>query len=153
ITRVCERLDEWGCRLSRLRRKMYDFDAQRCGLENVMTPRETAALLLRLLRGECADRATSDAVLALLELNQDDSMLRRHLPPGVRLAHKTGTLEGVRNDAGIVTVERPVVVAAFLRELVDVAQGHALLGLLGWCAHRAAGAAAAPLPSERWVEA
>src|SRR2546428_10334131 len=60
----------------------------------------------RLLRGGCRDRATSDAVLMLLERCQDKTMLRRYLPPAAKVAHKTGTLDESRNDAAIVAVDR-----------------------------------------------
>ena len=46
---------------------MFNWDAQRRGLENVATPAETVALLERLVCGELVDRATSDAVIAVLE--------------------------------------------------------------------------------------
>src|SRR5256885_2533336 len=67
VERVGERLREWGCSKTRLSRKMYDFEAAKRGHENVMTARETVSLLARLVPGECEDRPTSDAVLAVLE--------------------------------------------------------------------------------------
>jgi len=85
VERVGERLRGWGCVKTRLSRKMYDFEAAKRGHENVMTARETVSLLLRLQRGECEDRATSDAVLAVLEQCQDRSMLLRYLPYGVKV--------------------------------------------------------------------
>src|SRR5258708_15443416 len=48
--RVNEMLDEWGCGSTRLRRGMFDAEAKARGLDNRMTPRETAALLSRVLR-------------------------------------------------------------------------------------------------------
>lgn len=146
--RVALRLAEWGVTQSRLQRKMFDLEAKARGLENVMTPRETALLLLRLLRGGCADRATSDAVIALLRGCQDSTMLRRYLPHDVAIAHKTGWLDGVRNDAGIVWGLRPVIIAGFSCELPRHEEGSALLGLLGWCAYRAGGGEAPDLPPE-----
>jgi beta-lactamase class A len=146
--RVNERLRGWGCRDSRLARKMYDFEAAACGKENLMTAHETAALLQRLWRGDCADRATSDAVLDVLRQCEDRTMLRRYLPHGAAVAHKTGTLDESRNDAGIVQGERPVVVAAFTRELRDTGAAVSWLGLLGWCAYRAAGNPGGALPPE-----
>jgi beta-lactamase class A len=148
LERVGERLREWGCLLSRLSRKMYDFDAAKRGNENVMTPRETVSLLVRLQKGECEDRATSDAVLAVLEQCQDRTLLLRYLPYAAKVPHKTGTLDESRNDAAIVPGERPVVVAAFTRKLRDTGAAVSWLGLLGWCAYRAAGNAGDPLPSE-----
>jgi beta-lactamase class A len=96
------------------------------------------------------DRATSDAVLGLLERCQDRSMLRRYLPPETKVAHKTGTLDESRNDAGIIPGDRPIIVCGFVKSLRDPNAGAAWLGLLGWCAWRAAGGAGGPLPSERW---
>src|SRR5207244_13386299 len=99
-----------------------------------------------LLRVACEDRATSDAVLAVLAQCQDATMLRRYLPSAARVAHKTGTLDESRNDAGIVYGDRPVAVAGFTRKLRDTGAAVSWLGLLGWCASRAAGNSAAPLP-------
>ena len=148
LERVGERLREWGCSRTRLSRKMYDFEAAKRGQENVMTARETVSLLLRLKRGECEDRATSDAVLAVLEQCQDHTMLLRYLPSGTKVPHKTGTLDESRNDAGIVPGERPVIVAAFTRKLRDAGAAISWLGVLGWCAYRAAGNPGNPLPPE-----
>jgi beta-lactamase class A len=148
VDRVGERMREWGCPKSRLSRKMYDFEAAKQGNENLMTARESVSLLLRLRRGECEDRATSDDVLAVLEQNQDRTMLRRYLPYGLKVAHKTGTLDESRNDAAIIPGERPVIVAAFTRKLRDPGAGVSWLGVLGWCAYRAAGNPGDPLPPE-----
>ena len=86
VERVGERLREWGCPKTRLSRKMFDFEAAKRGHENVMTARETVSLLARLQRGECEDRQTSNAVLAVLEQCQDHTMLRRYLPYGTKVA-------------------------------------------------------------------
>ena len=112
VDRVGDRMREWGCPLSRLSRKMYDFEAAKRGSENVMTARETVSLLLRLQRGECEDRATSDAVVALLEQCQDRTMLLRYVPYATNAPHKTGTLRGVVNDAGVLLEDAPHVVAS-----------------------------------------
>jgi beta-lactamase class A len=148
LDRVNRRMREWGCAQSVFARKMYDFDAARCGKENLMTARETASLLLRLLRGECGDRSTSDAVIGILDECQDRTMLRRYLPYGAKVAHKTGTLDESRNDAALVRGERPVVVAAFTRKLTDPGAAVSWLGVLGWCAYRAAGNSGGALPPE-----
>lgn len=148
VERVGERLREWGCPQTRLSRKMFDFEAAKRGNENLMTARETVSLLARLQRGECEDRETSDAVLAVLEECQDRTMLRRYLPYSAKVPHKTGTLDESRNDAAIIPGERPVIVAAFTRKLRDAGAAVSWLGLLGWCAYRAAGNIGEPLPPE-----
>lgn len=140
IARVNERLDEWGCPASRLGALLFDRDAVSCGVRNVMTSRETARLLLRLVRGELVDRATSDSVLGLLAHADGGARLRRYLPFDARVAHKPGTIRGVRNDAGVVTRERSIVAVGFTADLADEAEGDLVLGLLGWAAYQAASA-------------
>lgn len=133
-------LDRWGCPRSRLRRAMYDFAARDRGLENEMTPRESARLLGMLVRSELVDRATSGAVLAILAANQDEARFRRYLPEGVWAANKSGSIARVRNDIGVVRVDGTSVVAAgFCSDLASEREGEAFLGFVGWSAYRAAG--------------
>jgi beta-lactamase class A len=154
VARVDERMADWGCALTRLARGMFDWDAQRRGLENVAVPSEIAALLERLVRGELVDRATSDAVVAVLERCQDDAMLRRYLAKGGRVANKTGTLVATRNDAAILFgPSRTVVVVAFMREVSDPLAAVHILGLIGRGAARAAGLEVPPLPFDAVVGA
>ena len=156
VERIADRMREWGCVRTQLRRRMFDFEAANRGLDNVASPREMAGLLTRLVRGELVDRATSDAVLAVLGATQDDALIRRYLPAGTRVAHKTGSLEKVRNDAAVIwaskTSERPVIAVGFVKDVPDIRPARSLLGLLGWLAYGAAGGDAKGLPSE-WPEA
>jgi len=55
-------------------------------------------------RGAVVDRATSDAILEVLAL-QEISYFRRELPPGVRFAGRSGSGPTFRCDAGIVLLE------------------------------------------------
>jgi beta-lactamase class A len=69
---------------------------------NVGTAREMTQLLGLIWDGQTPDRAGSDGALGILLQQQLNDRLPRFLPAGVRVAHKTGTLSGVRNDAGII---------------------------------------------------
>jgi beta-lactamase class A len=147
VERVAARLSEWGVRTTVLRRRMYDFEAAKRGLENVATARELAALTARLVAGECVDRATSDAVLALMERCDDDRKLRRYLAPGTKVPSKSGTLDASANDVAVFAGERrTVIVAAFCAEVKERLAAEHLLGILGRCAAQAAGIAVPPLP-------
>ncbi len=139
-------LERWGCPGTRLRRGMFDADAERAGLENEMTPRDAARLLGILARGELVDRATSDALLDTLARSLEPVRLGRFLPDGTWIAHKTGTLERVRNDAGVVRMKSRVAVAVFCSGFRDPASADDAIGLAGWLAYRAAGGDGAELP-------
>ncbi len=72
---------------------------------NVSTPRDMTRLLELIYRGRAASREASDEMLRILLKQTLNDRLPRFLPPGTRVAHKTGTLSGFRNDAGILYVD------------------------------------------------
>jgi len=69
---------------------------------NVSTPRDMTRLLAMIFRGQVVDRTACNAMLTILLQQQLNARLPALLPYGVPFAHKTGTLPGIRNDAGIV---------------------------------------------------
>jgi beta-lactamase class A len=146
IARVNERLDEWGCPATRVRRAMYDREAKARGCENRMTARETASLLGRVLR-DAREGGWGAEVLRLLERNTNLLRLGRYLPKGVTLAHKDGWDEGIENDAGIVRARSSVVAVGFTHQ-VPVEVARPVLGLLGLAAAELAGAEVDGLPVE-----
>ena len=152
LDRVAVRLEEWGCTVTRLQRKMFDVAAAGRGMDNLASPRELGSLLLRLVRGELVDRVTSDAVLAVMEQTQDHTLIRRYLPAGTRVAHKIGSHEKVRNDAAVIWKDRAVVAVGLVDGVADIRTAQSLLGLLGWLGYAAAaGDTEKGLPSE-WPE-
>ncbi len=68
---------------------------------NVSTPRDMTRLLAMIFRGEVVGRAACDEMLHILLQQQLNARLPLFLPYGIPFAHKTGTLHGIRNDAGI----------------------------------------------------
>ena len=152
IERVNARLDEWGCPRTRLQRTMFDMEAKARGRENLMTPRECASLLLRILRRSRAGDDAMTGVMHLLERNRNLMRLGRYLPKGSDVAHKDGWGDDpdfVENDAGIVTVQdvgAAVAVGFTFKIVPTVAQP--LLGLLGLAAAEVAGAKVGGIPVE-----
>lgn len=77
---------------------------------NVTTAREMTDLFARLHTGAGmdaigVDAAARAAMVEILLLQQLNERLPRFLPPGTRVAHKTGSLSGpwaIRNDAGLI---------------------------------------------------
>lgn len=69
---------------------------------------ETIKLLELIHTGKAATAESCKAMLGHLEKNDDKELLVRHLPPGTKVAHKTGATNKVRTDAGIISIPDPM---------------------------------------------
>jgi beta-lactamase class A len=101
-----------GLTKTMLRRKMMDIGAARRGDENVSTPQEMARLLEMIYKGKALNKELTNELIKQLKTVKKDSYLSYELPAGVELADKSGILDGVRNDSGIVYAQnRPFAIS------------------------------------------
>lgn len=63
---------------------------------------ETVELLQRIHRGTAASEASCNAMLEHLLACDDKTMLASQLPPGTKIAHKSGAVDASRTNAGII---------------------------------------------------
>jgi beta-lactamase class A len=128
-------LDALGLSHTRLRRKMMDLDAAKQGRENISTPREMMTLLDVIYHNKVLNKENASDFFKMLSTNKD-SWIPRDLPADVKSANKPGSLEGVRNDSGIVFVEgRPYaicVMTAFLHNERDGEHAISKVSLAAW---------------------
>jgi len=110
MDRVTERMASLGLPDIQLRRKMMDAAAVARGDENVASPASLAAVAERLWRG---DGLTDDSkATAHRILREVSGQIRAAVPGSVRVLEKTGSLTGVRAEAGVVEVQgRPFSIA------------------------------------------
>ena len=100
--------------------------------ENVITPADTATLLFAIERGAregiptIASPASCRAMLDVLLGNEDATKIVRGLPRGTPCAHKTGEIDGTRNDAGVIDPfgDAPFVLVVLTRDLRDYSAGN-----------------------------
>jgi beta-lactamase class A len=114
-------LDSLGLVHTRLRRKMMDIKAAAEGRENVASPREMMLLLEALYQDRVLNKQLTDDYFNLLSVHKE-SYIPRELPEDLRVANKSGELEGVRNDCGVVFSARPYaicVMSTYLRHERD----------------------------------
>jgi beta-lactamase class A len=103
-------LADLGCRRTAFTRGIEDVAARDHGRQNLSTAADLATLLRALWADAHADAArpgrltpaAAREVLAMLAAQQIAEALPRRLPPGTKVAHKSGWVEGVDHDAGIV---------------------------------------------------
>lgn len=90
----------------------------------VTTARDMALLMEKIYRKEAVDAQSSEAMIAILKRQRDRDQIPRYFYGDewakVQTAHKTGALERVRNDAGIVfTPDGDFVLSLFAQESED----------------------------------
>jgi len=79
------------------------LDVSKPTLENnVAAPADLNRLLVMIARKEILTPASCELMLDILRRQQFNSRLPYLLPPGTKVAHKTGTVNKVVNDAGII---------------------------------------------------
>ena len=101
-----------GLTKTMLRRKMIDIAAARRGDENVSTPQEMTRLLEMIYKGKALNKELTDQLIKQLKTLKKDNYLSYELPADVELADKPGSLDGVRNDVGIIFAQnRPFAIA------------------------------------------
>lgn len=115
IEAVNARMQKLGLPETKLFKKVFlppakpSEEQKKFGL-GVTTPAEMLRLLVLLARGELVDKASSERMLSILKKQRDRDQIPRFIvyddlgenTQGVQVAHKTGALDPVRNDAGLV---------------------------------------------------
>lgn len=80
------------------------------------SPKDLSRLVAMVRTGAILDAAACASVLDILRRNKSDSRIPALLPKGTVVAHKTGTIRGVRNDVGVVEAPNgPYAVAILTR--------------------------------------
>ena len=125
----------------RLRRRELDWNCRVYNDEraNMTTPREMGRLLEQIVRPTLEGGAETGVpreacrlMLDIMRRQQVRDRLPLLLPPGVEMAHKTGSVTRVSNDAGVLfTASGPCVVSVFTRDLADDLKGRLAIAQVG----------------------
>ena len=98
--RTARMLGAWSMQVLR---GVEDGAAYRAGLNNTTTARDLGALLGTIAHRRAASRPACDSMVAILGRQEFNEGIPAGLPPGTRVAHKTGWIgEVVYHDAAIV---------------------------------------------------
>lgn len=127
---------DWNCR------------AYGDGDNNVSTPRDLGRLLEDLARRASLGGPSYDAMIDIMKRQKYNTIIPLHLPEGAQAAHKTGSLRGIRNDAGIVYhADGSYIIALCSKRLADPVAGAAALAAISKIAWEAI---VGPIPAPTW---
>lgn len=110
-----------GARDIQVLRGVEDGKAYAAGMNNMTTARDLATLMTAIEQGLAASRAATDSMRAILSRQEFNDEIPAGLPPGTRVAHKTGQITGHLHDAAIVYPQRrgPYVLVVLTRGIDD----------------------------------
>lgn len=103
-----------------LRRKLFDAEQSRRGVENTVTAKGVGLLLARMATGTLLGGKADSQMMSILKNQRLNGKLPFFLHGrGVKIAHKTGEDDGITHDVGVVYAPKPFVVCMLSNE-VDV---------------------------------
>jgi beta-lactamase class A len=108
-------------------RGVEDTKAFEKGLNNTTTARALQILLTSIADNSAAGPDASQQMLGILERQRFNEGIPAGLPPGTKVAHKTGEITKIHHDAAIVYAPRPFVLVILVRGLPDIKDSSVLM--------------------------
>ena len=99
---VTQTMRDLGAKDIQVRRGVEDNKAFAQGLNNTTTAYDLMVIFDRIANGKAVSPEASKAMIATLLDQKFNTAIPARLPKDVKVAHKTGSLTGVRHDSGIV---------------------------------------------------
>ncbi|PYO77858.1 MAG: serine hydrolase [Gemmatimonadetes bacterium] len=118
-----------GARRIQVRRGVEDGKAFQAGLNNTTTARDLAIIMRAIEDGKAAPPDATQQMLAIMLAQEFNEKIPAGLPPGIRVAHKTGDITAVSHDAAIVYPpgRQPYVLVVLTRGITDGAKSAKLI--------------------------
>lgn len=108
-------------------RPVEDDKAFAAGMNNTTTARALFLLLEAIAKGRAVDPAASAEMIRILKRQQFREAIPAGLPPDIPVAHKTGEITKIHNDAAIVYAQRPFVLVILVRGMASRDQSSKLM--------------------------
>jgi beta-lactamase class A len=145
---VMKLMRELGARDIQVRRGVEDTKAFRAGLNNTTTAYDLMLLFRALAARKFLSARSCDEMLEILAAQEFNEGVPAGVPPGTRVAHKTGSITEIYHDAAVVypPARRPYVIVVLTRGIADEKLSHRLVADIS---RRVFQALAAPAPTAK----
>ncbi len=129
-------IETLGLKNTRLQRKMMDSQAAREGKENLITAEDLAYLLELIYTGRNINNKYSDMMVNIMKRQQVKGRLDLYLPDDIVVAHKTGDLDCLEHDAGIVYLPKNhYIICVLTNETTTNKDGREIIGKISKLAY------------------
>jgi beta-lactamase class A len=119
VQKVRQTVTKLGADGMQVLRGVEDSKAFEKGLNNSTTARGLLVLLEKLGRGEAVSKAADAEMVEVLARQKFRDAIPAGVPPGTRVAHKTGNITRIHHDAAIVYGPKPYVLVVLVRGIQD----------------------------------
>ena len=135
MDRVNAYCEKCGWTSTRVERLMLDYAAIERGRNNYTSARDQGALFCALYRGELLTKALCAYALRVFLAQRCKDDFFRYIPFPLPAAHKTGSLEGIDHDSGLLRFpNRPTVYfGAFVTDAPGEGAGRPAIGEMARC--------------------
>ena len=99
---VTQSMRQLGANDIQVLRGVEDNKAFEKGLNNTITAHDLMLIFEKIAKGEAVNAEASQAMINILLDQKFNEIIPTLLPPGVKVAHKTGSITHVHHDSGIV---------------------------------------------------
>lgn len=100
------------------------------GRFNLTTPEDMLLVMDKIYQGQVVSQKASAEMLEVMKRQHHKWGIARYLPRDVVIANKTGSLDFVRNDVGIIMGDRPYILSIFCKNLPSNHFGSVLVGAM-----------------------
>ena len=121
---INEKSKELGLNETKLNRKMMHWN----GTENYINAEDTEFILRNLLYKKIGSAEMCERAINYLLQNKDFDAIMRGLPKDVKCAHKSGSLDLIRHDGGIVYSENKYIIIILTKNFTDENDANYLMG-------------------------
>jgi len=143
--RIAATIHRAGLTKTQLHRHFMDVNAIVHHSENLTSARDMGTLLYQIERGAhegistVASAKSCRKMIDIMLKQEDRDKIARGIPPGIPLANKTGEIDGVRNDIGIVDPygDSPYIIAVLTKDLDDFSLGNTAIRRIAAAVHSA----------------
>ena len=121
VHNVMHTMRDMGVEDIKILRGVEDLKAHEAGLNNTTTAYDLMLVFKMIGKGEIVTKTACESMIEILLDQQSNNIIPAKLPEKVKVAHKTGEIDGVRHDSGLVLLPdgRKYVLVLLSSELED----------------------------------
>ena len=132
MDKINEKSKKLGLKAAQLNRKMMHWN----GTENYINSKDIEVILKGLINNSIGSKKMCQKGIEYLLKNVDNDAIVQGLPVGTKIAHKTGDLDKIRHDGGIVYAKNNYIIIVLTKDFENINDANKLIGNISSIAYK-----------------